>query len=84
MNAPCRADFVGVNRDNVALPSGQADFELEEIIMMVKSGLAVAGAAEVAAQAQDGLRVDLANARLRQAEDLGDLGETHFLKVVHG
>jgi len=45
---------------------------------------AVPGAAEVGAQAEDGLRVNLANARLRQAENRCDFRQAHVFKVIHG
>ena len=39
---------------------------------------------QTGAQRQHGLRVTLANARLRQIEDLRDLDQAHVLEVVHG
>jgi hypothetical protein len=35
-SSPCRADFVGASRDEVALVAGQTDISLKKSVMAVK------------------------------------------------
>src|SRR5665213_3131490 len=53
-------------------------------MISMRDGSSVLGATEERPQSEDGLGVNLADARLRQAEDCGNFGQSHVFKIIHG